>query len=144
NYNLLAIKSPVVIGSFAPGAASATQNVVFSNTGEAAGTVRRNGFPINAGFVAVFNSQGSGNFGSYTISANGNYVVPVLAPENYLIRAADPVPQGGTSLFGISAPTIVVGQTISSDVDIQPTGTVTGTVLTGGGAPAVGVQVNLT
>ncbi len=141
--NFQSFKSPVVIGAFAPGATVATQNVVFSNDGVVRGTVRRDGFPISGGFVQVFDSQFFNFFGTYNIAADGSYLVPILVPGNYQIRASDPVPQGGTELFGIAVSTVTAGQTTSADIVIQPTGTISGTVFTGGGAPAAGIQVNL-
>ena len=143
NYTFLGIQSPQVTGGFAPGATTAVQNVVFSNTGAVLGTVRRNGFPINSGFVQVLNSQGFSFFGSYNIAPDGSYVVPILLPGNYLILASDPVPQGGTGLFGIAGATVVATQSTTADIAIQPTGTISGTVLTGGGLPAAGVSVQI-
>jgi hypothetical protein len=135
-------QSPVVFGSFGPNTTTATQNITFSNTGLIRGTVRRNAFPINAGFVQLFNSQGS-FFGTYGIAADGSYIVPVASPGNYFVRASDPVPQGGTELFGIAGATVTSGQSTTADIAIQPSGAVTGTVFTGSGVPAAGVQLNL-
>jgi Carboxypeptidase regulatory-like domain/Bacterial TSP3 repeat/Bacterial Ig-like domain (group 2) len=137
------LQSPLVLGSFAPGASTATQNVVFTNAGVVSGTVQRNGAAINAGFIQVFNSQGFNFFGTYNIAADGTYLVPILQPGNYLIRASDPVPQGGTELFGIAGATVAAGQSTRSDIAIQPSGIITGTVFTAAGLPASGVQVNL-
>ena len=141
--NFQSFKSPVVIGAFAPGTTVATQNVVFTNDGVVRGTVRRDGFPIGGGFVQVFDSQFFNFFGTYNIAADGSYLIPILVPGNYQIRASDPVPQGGTELFGIAGAAVTAGQTTSADRAIQPTGTISGTVFTGGGAPAAGIQVNL-
>lgn len=142
NYTFLGIQSPQVAGGFAPGTTATVQNVVFSNTGVVRGTVRRNAFPINSGFVQVLTSQGFSFFGSYNIAADGSYVVPVLVPGNYLVLASEPELQG-TQLFGIAGATVVAAQATATDIAIQPTGTVSGTVLTGGGAPAAGVQVQI-
>jgi hypothetical protein len=93
--------------------------------------------------VQVFTSTGSSFFGTYNIAADGSYVVPILSPGNYLILAQEPVPQGGTGLFGIAGASVISGQATLADITIQPTGTVTGTVFTGGGVPAPGVQVQI-
>ena len=86
--NFQSFKSPVVIGAFAPGTTVATQNVVFTNDGVVRGTVRRDGFPIGGGFVQVFDSQFFNFFGTYNIAADGSYLVPILVPGNYQIRAS--------------------------------------------------------
>ncbi len=137
------LQSPVVLGSFAPGAITAGQNIIFTNSGVIRGTVRRNGFPVTSGFVQVFNSQGFNFFGTYNLAGDGTYVVPILQPGNYLVWAFDPVPQGGTELFGLVGATVTAAQSTVTDIAIQPTGIVSGTVLTGGGAPAVGIQVGM-
>jgi hypothetical protein len=141
NFQLL--QSPLVFGSFAPGATTATQNVVFTNTGVVRGTVRRNGSPVTSGFVQVFDSRNFNFFGTYNFAADGTYFVPILSPGTYYIRAHDPVPQGGTELLGLALAAVTAGQATTSDINIQASGTITGIVVNGGGAPASGVQVNL-
>ena len=82
--NFQSFQSPLVFGTFAPGATTATQNIVFTNTGVVRGTVRRNGLPINSGFVQVFDSQAFNFFGTYNIGADGTYLVPILSSEELL------------------------------------------------------------
>jgi hypothetical protein len=140
--NFQAFQSPLVFGSFAPGATTTTQNIIFTNTGVVRGTVRRNGLPVNSGFVQVFDSQTVNFFGTYNLAPDGTYLVPILSPRSYLVRASDPVPQG-TELFGLATALVTAGQTTTADISIQPTGTITGLVVTAGGAPAANVQVIL-
>jgi hypothetical protein len=143
NNNGQFLQSPVVIGSFAPGTTTGTQNIVFTNAGVVHGTVQRNGAPINGGFIQVFTSQGFNFFGTYNVAADGSYIVPILLPGTYLLRASDPVAQGGTELFGVAGATVTAAHSTAADITIQPSGTITGTVFTASGLPDPGVQVNL-
>src|SRR6185312_8815383 len=144
NSSQFIINSPSAFGSFAPNQTTASQNIVFSNTGLVHGTVTRNALPITSAVVEAITSPSVGFFsvGSTNLASDGTYVIPVLLPGSYRMLADDPVPQG--DLFGSTNITVVAGQITPADIAIQPTGTVTGLVVTASGAPASGLTVSFT
>lgn len=138
------LQSPVVLGSFSPGQTTASQDIIFSNAGLVRGAVRRHtGVAVTSGTVQVFGGNFFNFFGNFPIQPDGSYVVPVLAPGIYSLRAIVDVPQGGTSLFGVASVAVAAGQASTVNLTLQSTGAVSGTVITGSGAPAGNVFVQI-
>ncbi|MGZ4843338.1 MAG: beta strand repeat-containing protein [Candidatus Angelobacter sp.] len=134
------IASPAANGTFASGQTSAAQDVIFTNTGVVQGFVRRHtGAAVNNGSVELFGSS----FNFTSIKADGSYVLTGVPPGVFNLQAETSVPQGGTDLFGSNVVAVVAGQVSNANISIQPTGTVTGTVLSASGVPEANVAVSL-
>jgi hypothetical protein len=144
---LTGVQSPVIPGAFSPGQLSVTQNIVFSNTGLVTGIVRdAHGNPVtsaNVQFDIDFNFCCSFN-GNSNVGADGSYLLTGALPGRYSVVAAAAAPQSGTAIFGVATTTIQAGTVTTTDVFLSPTGTVTGTVLTGSGAPSPNTAVQIT
>jgi hypothetical protein len=134
------IASPTATGGFNPGQINAVQDVTFTNTGVVRGSVfRHNGTAVNNGSVQL----SGGTFNRTSINADGSYLMTGVPPGVFTLQAEISVPQGGTDLFGRNVVAVVAGQVSNANVSIQPTGTVTGTILTAGGIAAANVAVSL-
>ncbi len=132
--------SPMVNGSFAPGATTATANVVYSNTGGVTGVVRRSdGTPVTAAnsYVDVDNNNG------VYLGAGGSYSILLLSPGAHVVNAYVPPIGGGSWLRGVAPVTIQAGQTTAADVAIEPTGIVIGVVRRPNGTPVADVRISL-
>jgi hypothetical protein len=139
------VQSPSTPGSFPAGQTTTAQNVIFTNTGVLRGTVRDHGIAVSSGNVQLDTNF---NFFAFffnfnNIAADGSYVLTGIAPGTYGLIAEVPVVPGSTPLFGLATATVAAGQATNADINLNPTGTVTGTVLNGIGAPAAGVNVQL-
>ena len=134
------IASPISTGTFAPGQSSAAQDVVFTNTGVVQGFVRRHtGVAVNNGSVELFGNS----FNFTNINPDGSYVLTGVPPGVFSLQAETSVPQGGTDLFGSSSVAVIAGRASTADITIEPTGTVTGTIITAHGVPAANVGVSV-
>jgi hypothetical protein len=134
------VQSPVLTGNFAAGQNSAVEQLVFSNTGVVTGVVSRAGVAVTNGVVSVNNFF---FFDQTNINTDGTYKLTGLLPGTYSLLAQTSVPSGGTGLFGTTTVAVSAGQTSNADIPIQPTGTVTGTVLTAAGVPAPQIFVEI-
>jgi hypothetical protein len=146
NHPLTGVQSPPVIGSFAPGQTSASQDIVFSNTGVVRGVVRdSHGVPVSNGNVQFDRNFNFGLFFSNfnNIFQDGSYVLTGETPGRFSIVAEVPVVQGQTPLFGVTTTNVAAGQTTNADIFLSPTGTVTGTVLSRSGVPQPNVTVQI-
>ncbi|MFL6388274.1 MAG: carboxypeptidase regulatory-like domain-containing protein [Terriglobales bacterium] len=134
------IQSPLSTGGFTAPQTTAVQDVTFTNTGVVRGFVRRHtGVAVNNGSVELFGAS----FNFTSINPDGSYVMTGVPPGVFNLQAETSVPQGGTDLFGRSIVAVVAGQASNANVSIQPTGTVTGTILTAHGVPAPNVAVSV-
>jgi hypothetical protein len=134
------IQSPATNGAFTSGQTTAEQDVTFTNTGVVRGFVfRHNGAAVNNGSVELFGAS----FNFTSINADGSYLLTGVPPGVFNLQAETSVPQGGTDLFGRNVVAVVAGQSSNANISIEPTGTVTGTILTAGGAAAANVAVSL-
>lgn len=138
------IDSPVANGSFPAGQAQTTQNVVFTGTGGLSGVVKyANGATVtNGGYVYI--NGGSPSIGlNLNLDGSGNFGVSAIPQGGYSATAYVYEPRGsnitGNTTFGITS-----GQTTSLTVNLNPVGTVSGTVFQSNGVtPAAGVYVYL-
>lgn len=141
------VQSPVVAGSFPPGQTSINQNIVFSNTGQVAGTVRdAHGNPVSSGIAQLdidFNFDAFFFNGTNNVAGDGSYFLTGALPDRYSVIAEVNVPQGGTPLLGVATTSIQAATTTNTDVFLNPTGTVTGTVLNNNGTPAANLNVQI-
>ncbi len=121
------IQSPLSTGGFTAPQTTAVQDVTFTNTGVVRGFVRRHtGVAVNNGSVELFGAS----FNFTSINPDGSYVMTGVPPGVFNLQAETSVPQGGTDLFGRNIVAVIAGQASNANVSIQPTGTVTGTILT--------------
>ena len=133
------VAAPDTLGAFPAGQSTATQDIVFTNTGLVRGTVRRHtGAAVNGGSVQA---QGPG-FGSANTGPDGTYVISGLLPGNYTVRAFFS-PTGGTALTGTTPASVVAGEATTADVTLEATGALAGTVRTASGALAANVSLDL-
>ena len=123
------IQSPPTSGAFAASQA-AVANVLFTNAGVIRGTVRRHtGLPATGSTTLyLFNASTS-----ITSLASSAYVLPVVAPGAFTLEAQTSHPQG-SPLDGTRAGSIAAGESLTVDVILPPTGTVSGRTIVSGGA----------
>lgn len=129
-------------GNFPSGVLNTTRDVLFSDSGNLMGTVRRhNGVVASSGTVVV---SGGALLNPVTlgISSSGTFGLNGLPASTYNLTVTVPVAQG-SDLKAASSITLVAGQTSAADVVMPETGTVTGLVQREGGAPAVNLAVSL-
>jgi hypothetical protein len=120
--------SPVVNGAFAPGETSVTRNIVFPNTGSVHGYVRRaNGQLVTSGQVSLFHYSPSYYWVNVQINGDGSYALNGVPGGDYTLSAAVDHPQGSPNQ-GYGPITLNANENVASDITIQPTGSVSGTV----------------
>ncbi len=121
------VQSPDVVGNFPAGLLLATQDVLLSETGIVAGTVRRShGVVVSSGSVSL---SGGGLVRPLetAIARNGAYRFTGIPTGQYTLVATLPHPQG-TPLTGATSTEVSPGVTSAADITIAPTGEVTGTL----------------
>jgi hypothetical protein len=133
------VQSPILTDNFPAGHISIAETLVFTNTGVVTGVVSRAGVAVTNGVVSVNNFF----FDQTNINTDGTYTLTGLLPGTYSLLAQTSVPEGGTGLFGSATAAVFAGQTSNANISIQPTGTVTGTVITATGVPAPQVFVQI-
>ncbi len=144
DHRMTNVVSPSVAGAFAPATATASTDVVFSNTALVRGLVRRTSGAVVAGARITFAAPAfaGGTFPPST--AAGVYAAGGLPPQAYTVTASIPHPQGvNFRLSGAAAVALAAGDVRTQDVTLQPTGAVTGVVRTAAGALAVNTPVEL-
>ncbi|MEQ1871423.1 MAG: carboxypeptidase-like regulatory domain-containing protein, partial [Vicinamibacterales bacterium] len=140
--------SPSTAGSFSAGTTASTVNIVFANSGLVNGVVRRtSGVPV-AGATPIITTT-SLNASFPVTGSDGSYVTTGVPPGAVTVTLRHPQGFSNTfpftfSLKGKATLTLAAGATETRDLTIQPTGTVTGTVQTGLGAPAISLTVKAT
>ncbi|MCU1383321.1 MAG: LamG domain protein jellyroll fold domain protein [Acidobacteria bacterium] len=112
------LPAPPAAGVFAAGSDSAQRDVLFSSTGILKGIVRLNGAPVTRGQISaggVFGTTGM----SFSIGTanDGSYVFPLMPPTVFTLSAIAFPPAGAVEAR--TAVTVVAGQTIITDVDID-------------------------
>src|SRR5439155_18426096 len=142
--NSIYVIAPLVSGKFGFAQTTATQNIVFSNTGVLKGTVRTyTGTPAPGGTVSV---QGDtvGTTVSLANDGSGTYQASVLPPGRYFLTAylRDPNSNSSINVTGTAFVTVAPAQTTTADITLQATGNVSGTVMIGAqGGPAINGRV---
>ena len=115
-----------------------TQNLPLVSGGTVTGKVTENGSPVAGAQITL-----TANNGSFSATTNslGVYTITQVAPGNLVVQGTDPNNNDrgqSTGTLGFS------GQSLEVDVQLVPSGTVTGTVLQSDGVtPAPGAQVLL-
>lgn len=133
--------TPAAPVNFPAGAAEVTHDLVFINTGNIRGTVaRHNGSLVTGGTVRVYLPDVG--YINAAINGSGIYGFTGIKQGDYVFEAQVPHPQG-QPLTGTTVASLVAGQTSIGNITIQPTGTITGTVLAFGGEPVVNAVVTL-
>jgi hypothetical protein len=135
------IVAPGTTASFAAGKTTIAQDIVFpsgiltgtvvgpTDYGVGSGSVRIDGLPRGTAYVQI--------------ASDGTYVFPGLSAGTVTLNATVPHDQG-TSLSGQRLGSLVtLGQVTVTDIEIQASGSVQGTVLTANGEAAVGVYMLL-
>ncbi|MDY6947003.1 MAG: carboxypeptidase regulatory-like domain-containing protein [Pseudomonadota bacterium] len=137
--------TPSTIGIFVADQPTATQDLIFTGTGNLRGTVRRhNGAVVQNGTATIPYRFPDGGLRSLsaTIDTAGAFQFTGINPNDYLVSAEQPHPQGqpitGSSDLAVS---VSPSNTTLATVTMQPTGEITGTVREADGDPAVGANV---
>ncbi|MEJ2678752.1 MAG: carboxypeptidase regulatory-like domain-containing protein [Gemmatimonadota bacterium] len=97
-----------------------------ATTGVITGTVTVDGVPVSGATVLLVEAGTT-----ITTDAGGGYSFSSVAPGTYTVQAADPA----TTATGSTSVTVVAGTTVTADLDIQTTGSITGTVTLDGSGP---------
>ena len=122
------------------GAASITQNIVF-NSGILFGSISGPlDFSVTSGSVYPAN----GFPGFVNVQADGSYTFPGLPPGTYDMLVATSTPQGANLRGEHDAAVVTLGKTTVTDIALQSTGTLVGTVVTAGGVQSVNAPLVLT
>ncbi len=135
------VTSPMVPGTFAAGETAATRDVTFTGFGVIDVTAtRRDGTPI-AGMYVYVNSgpQGGGNY----TNAEGRVVFGGMRPGTYQLYGETSHQYGTGARLETTPLTLVAGQHQVVAYQLEPTGTLTITVLDGDGNPAPNTYVNV-
>lgn len=146
-----ASSSPVQ-GDFEAGQTSSTADIVFNGTGILRGNVKRHtGAAVTSGTVYIPYSGTNCNLGIQNvlcvpIGMDGSYQFTGLEPLDALVHAVQNHPQGGDrALIGqsLGAAVVSAGNTTLVDVQMEPTGEITGLVSSATGEPVVGASVKM-
>ncbi|ADW69524.1 carboxypeptidase regulatory-like domain-containing protein [Granulicella tundricola] len=137
------IPSPVTAGTFGtgqtPGAGTATQNIVFSNTGIITGTISRGPVVLNVAGTVSLTAGPMLPLTNIPIAADGTYKIYGVVPGTYIITAY----VTNTLLTGISSVTVTAGTATTTNITIGESGNITGTVTRDDGSLAIQDVVNL-
>jgi hypothetical protein len=140
------IAAPLVQGSFPDGQTSVSKDVVYSNTGLFAGTVKKaDGTPVANGGTIYFSGGNPFVDPGTNLAGDGTYVMTGLPPGSYQVTAYVNSAQCCSQLQVNTTSTITAGQKTILDVVLAATGTASGAVFSGGGVgvPNVTVQLHL-
>ena len=122
-----ALQSPPTLGTFQPGLLTATQNIVFTNSGMLAGVVRRSEDTVASSGTVQLTGGALTSPASVGIAGDGSYLVSALAAGNYTLTANVTHPQG-TGLTASTTAQITDGQRTVADINLPATGAVAGFV----------------
>ncbi len=129
-------------GAFPAGLLSATRDVIFEDTGNLVGTVRRHSGVVASQGSVVISGGSLLNPVVLGIALNGTYRINGLPANSYTLVATTPVAQGSDLSTSVTAG-IIAGQTTTANLIMPETGTITGIVRREGGAVAVNLGVSL-
>jgi hypothetical protein len=135
------ISAPTTTASFAAGKTTIAQDIVFPS-GILTGTVvGPTDYGVDSGYVSI---DGLPRGTAYVqIASDGTYVFSGLSAGTVTLNAIVPHVQG-TDLSGQRLGSLVtLGQITVTDIEIQASGSVQGTVLTANGEAAIGVNMSL-
>jgi Carboxypeptidase regulatory-like domain len=136
---------------FVAPATTVVKNLIFNNTGNVRGVVRRhNGALVGDADVRLCEVANAYRcltqiYNYDTTKANGSYLMAGSRPRDYGLHAGKTHPQqgGGLPILGQSLVTITSGDTAVVDITMEPTGTLTGVVRAANGDPVQNVSVRL-
>lgn len=135
--NIMAIRDLQIFGSAPSSTGAAEQDIAFTNAGMVAATVRRwSGAAVATGYVQISNA--AVNFSVPLTGTPSAATFTGLPAGEYSLRA------GIGYLTGSASVTVVNGATSSVDIQLEPTGTVRGTIMRADGSPSAGSYVRLT
>ena len=137
------VQSPLYTPRFAAGTSTLTQDIVFP-TGILTGTVvGAADFGVTSGTLSLPAANGV-RAGYVFVRSDGSYTYPGLAGGTYTLNASVPHPQG-SGLIGSRADAVAtVGQVTVTDVILQATGAINGTVITANGEASANSTVRIT
>lgn len=122
---------------------SSVEDIIFNDLGLIQGIVKRPDTTV----VSVGNVKLEATSLLYPLTAlisqDGEFGFYGLTPDSYVLTATVPNPLG-TGLKGTASVAVQAGVATPVTIVIEPTGILTGTIFTGGGNPAIGVNVQVT
>ncbi|HEV8348494.1 MAG TPA: carboxypeptidase regulatory-like domain-containing protein [Vicinamibacterales bacterium] len=141
------LRSPTASGTFDEGTTGATTDIVFTNSGQLTGIVRRaSGAVASGGTVQLtgggFGTAGLANSLTVAIGVDGGFGATGLPGGTYNLVVTLPEPQG-TPLTTTGLAVIADGETRNQDLLVAATGGVSGLVRRTTGAVAPGIPVTL-
>jgi hypothetical protein len=77
------------------------------------------------------------------ISSNGTFQISGMSPGSITLDVYANVPQGDSALRALRTVTLAAGETLTADISLPATGTVTGIVRTASGTPSANTYVRL-
>ena len=130
---------------------SVVKNLIFNNTGNVRGVVRRhNGALVGDAAVRLCEPANAylcpNQIYNYdTTKVTGAYLLAGSRPRDYGLHASKTHPQQGNGLpiLGQATVTITAGDTAVVDITMEPTGTLTGVARAANGDPVQNASVNL-
>jgi hypothetical protein len=118
-----------------------TQNLKLSQTGTVSGTVTNGSTPVANASVTLTITTGSGvSTKTATTNSSGVYSVSNIPPSSIVVFASDPVSglHGGNN-----GQLTLAGQTVTLNVSLSPSGTVSGVITNANGTPAAGATLQI-
>jgi hypothetical protein len=140
---LTGVAAPSTIASFDQGQLSAAKNIVFTNTGAVNGTISRAVGGAAAGATISISGTGLNGIKNVTSGLDGGFRFTGVPAGTLSLNASFPHPQGTALTTPAPVPvTIAAGAVTTSNLSIEPVGTVVGTVRNAAGQPTSGVTIN--
>lgn len=128
--------SATATGDFAAGASTASVDLQFVNSGNAAGVAKfNNGSVVTNGTLRVLN--GTDQVQSISLSGSGAFTFQLLPSGTFTLELCVPSSMGGSQSCTNRQITVTAGQTAAADITLPPLGMVRGKIFTWDGNPLV-------
>jgi len=136
------------VGDFVAPAITVEKNLIFNNTGNLRGTVKRHGGAlVDGAYVSICPTSDPSCTSTPrnwdNSKADGTYLLAGSPPRDYFVYAEKSHPQGGRPIFGKANATISSGDTAVVDITLEQTGTLAGVVRAANGDPVQNAIVDL-
>ena len=137
------IMSPPYVGDFAAGNATATQDIVFTDTGTITGSVKRTGGEVVTDGKVTLQATGQILSLQQNTAADGTFTFVGIPPGTYTVVATQPHPQGTGISASVTAILTTGGEVVQADVTLPATGNLEGVATSGEGFVLVNLPVEV-